>query len=239
MEYIDLVQQQCTPAVHQSVARAGAELEPLEETLLFSDITSVPLPAGCAYGVVGHLSKKMSPTRTDTFKINYLALVVQHAANLKSYGDASAQTQIRNDVTRAIHSIIDDITRTHLRGSILAALNAFQINMIPEIDKRVDYKSLTMKTYMGDWLFNEYATCMGDPDGPERLARLFAKSGAQDLRNIFTEMWGKHVRGGYCLQPETIRQLVRPYLGDNRKTVDVYGDGPPVSHYARELLDVL
>ncbi len=239
MEYIDLVHQQCPPAVHQSVARAGAELEALEETLLFSEITSVTLNAGCAYGVVGHLSKKMSPSRTNTFKINYLDLVNQHAAKLKSYGDASAQTQIRNDVARAIESIIGDITRSHLQGSILAALMAFRINMLPEIDKRVDYKSLTMKAYMGDWLFNEYATCMGDPAGPERLTRLFAQSGAQDLRNIFTEMWGKHVRGGYCLPPELIKQLVRPYLGDNRKTVDVYGDGPPVSHYARKLLDAL
>ena len=239
MEYIDLVCQQCPPAVHQSVARAGAVLEPLEETLLFSEISSVALTASCAYGVVGHLSRRMSPTRSDTFKINYLSLVNQHASQLKTHGNASVQTQLRNDVVRAMHSIIDDITKSHLQGSMLAALVAFRIDVLSEIDKRVDYKSLTMKTYVADWVFNEYATCMGDPEGPERLERLFAKACAQELRNTFTEVWGKQVRGGYCLSSELIKQLVRPYLRDDRKTADVFGDGPPVSSYARELLDAL
>lgn len=239
MEYIDLVSQHCPISVYQSVVKAGTKSESLDEMLLFSNITSITMTAGCAYGVIGHLSKVVSPQNTDTFKVNYLTLVNKHATNLKGYGDAAAQTLIKDEVGRAIHTIIDDITKSHLKGSILAALSAFRINMLPEIDKRVDYKSLTMKSYMGDWLFNEYATCMGDPAGPERLARLFAKSSAQDLRNILTEMRGKHRRGGYCLSREIIATLVRPYVLDNRKTVDVLGEGPPVSKYARELLDAL
>lgn len=239
MQYIDLVHQQCPPAVQQSVVKAGAKLEPQEEMLLFSEITSARLTASCAYGVVGHLSTKMSPERTDIFKTNYLTLITKNAVSLKNYGDAAAQAQIKNDVARAIHLILDDITKSHLRGNMLAALLVFRINMLPEIDKRVNYKNLTVKGYMGDWQFNEYATGIGDPEGPERLAQLFAQSGAQDLRNIFTEMRGKHVRGGYCLSSELIQKLVRPYLQDHRKTVNVSGDGPPVSHYARELLDAV
>lgn len=239
MDYLDLVNQQCAIDVYQSAAKAGTKMEAQEETLLFSNIASVSLTPGCACGVIGHLSKLMSPQRTDIFKMNYLTLVNRYATNLKTYGFVSDQKKLRDEVIRATQSIIDDITKSHLKGNLLAVLLAFNINMIAEIDKRVDYKSLTMKSYMGDWLFNEYATCMGDPAGPERLARLFAKSSAQDLRNIFTEMRGKHRRGGYCLSAEIIKDLVRPYVMDHRKTADISGDGPPVSKYARELLDVL
>lgn len=109
------------------------------------------------------------------------------------------QNQIKDEIALSLHVIIDDITKSHLRGSMLSVLRIFKINMLDEIDKRIDYKSLTFKGYMGDWHFNEYAASMGDAKAHERLAPVFAKSSAQDLRLIFTEIRGKHKRAGSTL----------------------------------------
>ena len=151
------------------------------------------------------------------------------------------QNQIKDEIALSLHVIIDDITKSHLRGSMLSVLRIFKINMLDEIDKRIDYKSLTFKGYMGDWHFNEYAASMGDAKAPERLALLFAKSSAQDLRLIFNEIRRKYKRerGEYGLSHELIKKLVRPYLLDHRRTADVMGNGLPVAYYARELLDSL
>lgn len=239
MEFIDLVNQNCPPAIQQSVALAGTRMDNSEETLLFSPITSARLDVSCAYAVVGHLTQTLSRTSSDTYKLNYLLLATQYANNLTSGIDALPAANLRDDIGRAIGTVIDDIQKPHLQGAILAVLMAYRINLTDQIATRVNYKELAVPSYLGNWMFNEYALCMGDATALDRIATVFSRSGAQDLRIIFTEIRGKHVRGGYCISPQILQQLVRPYLSDGRRTADVSGEGPPVSRYARDLLDVL
>ncbi len=239
LDYVDIVYQECPPAIYQDIVRVEERKQPTEEMVFFSPITSILLTDSCAYGVVGYLSTKMSTERTDIFKANYLSLVGKYEHVLKNYGTVIMQKQIKDEIALSLHVIIDDITKSHLRGNMLTVLRIFKINMLDEIDKRIDYKSLTFKGYMGDWQFNEYAASMGDAKAHERLALVFAKSSAQDLRLIFAEIRGKHKRAGYSLPPELIKELVQPHLLDHRRTQDVTGDGPAVAHYARELLDSL
>ncbi len=240
MDYLYLIHQECPIGMYQSAVQIQSEMQPVDETILFwhfTDFRSLP-PPKCFYGIVGHLSQEMSPKWSDEFKMHSLGTIHQFKIYAQRYGDEAAQIELKSNVSDALHSIMDDVTKPHLQGTILAVAMGFNIDLRIEIDKRINYKSSTLRG-VSDWIFNEYATCMGDEEGPQRLAKLFAKSDAQFLRNTFTQIIYQHARGDYCIQENIIAELVQPYLKDTRKTNDVNDFGPPVSHYARELFDAV
>jgi hypothetical protein len=239
MEFIDLINQHCPPAIQKSMAQVGTSVDVSEETLMFSPVTSKRLDASCAYSVVGHLSRAASTRETDTFKLNYLSLATQYSDLLTKGIDQKGAAVIRQEINQALEGMIGDFTKSHLQGLMLAVLTAYRIDQTSQIAKRIAYRTLSVPTYLGNWMFNEYALCMGDPEAAERIAAVFKNSGAQDLRVIFTDVRGKYTRGGYCFPKDAMQQLVRPYIRDKRRTSDVNGKGPSVSRYARELLDIL
>ncbi len=239
MDYVDVIALHCPPVIQQSVAEGVSWPNDSDQTLLFFDTTSVTLGPDCAHGVVGQLSRTVTPKRTDLYKSHYLSIAARNAASVMALEDAGQREQIVSEVERAVRGILDDIGRNHLAGLMLQVLTVYGIDLQAEITERVDYKSLTQPGWLMDWIFNQYALCMGDAEAVSRLEVLFAKTTAQNLRVIFTELTGKRARGEPCPPPEDIRQLVEPYLTDNRPTHDVDGEGPPVSHYAQLLLDAL
>lgn len=238
MDYIDLATQQCPPAVVQSVTQAVRGAGSADETLVFSEITGAALTPPCALGIVGHLGQSMTPSRSAVFKSNFVFLARRYHREF-SRMDAKSYEPLQKVIAQAIGAIIDDITISQQRGGILDVLMLYRINMLPQISSRVDFISLTQKGFLADWQFNEYATCMGDVDAQLRLAQVLEKSVPQDLRLIFTDQRGKVVRQSACLPDSLISKLARPYLRDTRRTRDVDGDGPPVSQYAKDLLDAL
>ncbi|MEP3347404.1 MAG: hypothetical protein ABJN34_07700 [Litoreibacter sp.] len=192
----------------------------------------------CALGIVGHLGESMTASRSTPFKSNFIFLARRYHGDFKRM-DAKTYENLQRVIGRAIGAILDDITVSQRRGGMLDVLMLYRINLLVPISKRVDYVSLTQKGFLADWQFNEYATCMGDADAQLRLAQVLEKSGPQDLRLIFTDQRGKIERGSACMPERLISNLARPYLRDARPIQDVDGGGPPVSTYAKELLDAL
>ncbi|MBK4214983.1 hypothetical protein JJJ17_03480 [Paracoccus caeni] len=69
------------------------------------------------------------------------------------------------------------------------------------------------------------------PGAPGRIARLFAASDPQTLRQIFEASAGlAHSTKNYRPNRRAFKDLVAPYLQDTRVTQDVDGNRPPVSH---------
>lgn len=238
MDYFELAQQDCPPAIVRSVTEAVRGGSDEEEMLIFSEITGASLSTECAYAVVGYLAESMKADSSPAFRSNFIFLARRFNRDFARVG-GDRYNALRQSVAKAISTVIDDITLPQSRGGMLDTLMLYRIDLRNQIDPRVDYRSLTQTGYLADWQFNEYAACMGDEEALERLAAVLGKSGAQDLRVIFTDLRGKLMRKTACLSPDQISLLARPYLRDNRVTREVDGDGPPVKHYARELLDML
>jgi hypothetical protein len=238
MNYTDMVLQHCPLAVYESVVAADRKMNKTEEMLLFSEITSVPLTMSCAHGVVGKLATELKPASSPAYKNAVLLLAMRCRRELKGLDSASYDT-LRQDMRQGILRILEDVQQSQFRGGILGVLGVYRIDLLEEIAARVDYKSLTNTGFLADWQFNEYAACMGDEEAPERLARILERSDAPILRQLFTDLKAKAMRGDSCLSDTALRALAQPYLKDGRVTHDVDGDGPPVSAYAQDLLDVL
>lgn len=238
MEYMDLVTQHCPPAIQESVAGAGRKMDKTREMLLFSEITGVTMEPPCALGVVGELARKLSPNSSPAYKDAFLSLARRYRSDLQGL-DSKSYDALRQDIGQAVIRILDDVDQSNLRSGILDVLSMHKINVLDQIDKRVDYKSLTNRAFLADWQFNEYAACMGDEEAPERLAKVLKASSPGVLRQLFTELTGEVRRKDACLSDRVLRELVGPYRNDNRVTADIDGDGPPVSSYANTLLKAL
>jgi len=237
MDYFELAQQHCPPAVVESVRKGVRGGPDMDDSSIFFDVTSTTLSPDCAFAVVGHMAEKLSPRRSPLFKSTFMLLARKYHADFAKM-DGARYGQLQQTIGIAIREIIDEVASSQQRGSILGVLTLYRVNLLREIDARVDYKSLTQPPLV-DWQLNEYAVCMNDPDAGERLVQVLAKSSAMDLRQLFSALEGQVSRGSACLTREQIAALARPYIRDARHTQDVNGKGPPVSTYARSLLDAL
>lgn len=238
MDYVDLVNQQCPPEVVQSVSAIDRGARPSDETLIYSNITGAALSQDCAYAVVGHLAKRLRDSHSSMSKNSFIFLARRYNGDLQRI-DADSYKELQLEIAGAIQRMIGDLGDSQLRGGMLDTLMQYRVNILKDVEARVDYKSLTQTGFLADWQFNEYAACMGDAEAPERLEAVLKKSAPQDIRLIFTDLRGKVIRKAVCLQPGLIKTLARPYLRDQRATADVNGDGPPVSDYAKDLLEAL
>ena len=237
MDYTPYVEQYCPPAVQQSVIALAAGLSPDEESLALNEISGAQMSPDCVVGVVGQLSPLVQPTSSTLFKLQYMGLLITRSDLLAAN---PAADQLRVTVEGVMRRLLDDVRKPNLSGSMLPLMLFMRINLLDEIKARIDVGNPDLSDPYRAWPLQEYALCMRDPGAQERINRLFAASDPQTLRRIFqgTAVLVK-VRKTYCTDREALKELVAPYLQDVRKTHDVNGPGPAVSHYARQLAAVL
>lgn len=240
MDYAAYVSEYCSPAIHQSVEALVGGLAANAETLALNVISGARITGDCASGVIGQLSTVARPKSSMMFKLQYYGFVSSWAEQPAGHLSQAQFDALRQAVGKTLYSLRDDVRDPTLSGSLLMALAAMRINLLDEIATRVDVANPDLGNPLAAWPLQEYALCVGDPGAPERIARLFAASDPQTLRQIFEASTGlTQSRKNYCPNRRTFKDLVAPYLQDARLTQDVNGNGPPVSHYARRLASVL
>lgn len=240
MDYAPYVAEYCTPAIYQSVEALVGGLAPGAERPALNVISGARPSGDCASGIVGQLSNVVRPTSSEIFKTQYYALVTYWADQPAGHMTHAQFGALRQSVGETLHRLLDDVKDPSVSGALLMALIAMRINLLDEISTRVNVANPDLSKPLRAWPLQEYALCVGDPGAPERIARLFAASDPQTLRMIFTASAARaqNLRN-YCPNRRAFKDLVAPYLQDERLTKDVNGDGPPVSHYARHLVSLL
>lgn len=239
MDFVFLVNQNCPVEIQQSVAQLEQGITEDQETEVFFPFSGQPLDRPCVSAMARYLASNVGPDASDGYKSQFYDTARTFAALSPNRQDTDF-TIVRAELAEAFDRLIGDAGSDSLllNSGLVGCLLAFQLDRRDAILTQANYR-MPMDTLWQTLLFNEYALIFGDDEAEERLAAALSGATAPELRSIFTRMSTEVRRADPRLPAAAMERLVRPYVADSRATHEVDGDGPPVSDYARELLDLL
>jgi hypothetical protein len=238
MDYIELINTSCPVEIQRSVAQLEQGVTGAKEDDAFFPFSGKPLDRGCLHAMTRYLAKNVRPHSSASYKLRFFSTAMWYAsASVHRIDDE--YNLARTEVGEAMDRLMDDVSDESSLGSgIVGTLAAYRIDRRDAILARVRYDQPGLQIWEG-LMFNEYALVMGDDTAEARIAHYLATATGPELRVEFERQAGLAQKNALFLPASALERLVRPYINDGRVTHEVDGDGPPVSHYARLLLDAL